>query len=290
MAENTNTLPEPPVPADADLRNFTFYPVDINALFGSEFHAIANDAEWRAGLTLWLKSYHQVPAGSLPFEDVALCRLAEFGRDVKAWGKVREVAMRGWYRCRDGRLYHAVVARKVIDAWEGKREQRARTEAARLAALKKRQSQSQTSVTEQPTHSVTEVVTASKGEGEGKGKGIDHTPREAKNGHPSPAADFPEHPVDADVRAVLARCDFVTPTDMGPSQRSDARTLVDALGTDAVVDLLRRAVAHGSGEPWSYAKKIHRNDVKAAKLAMAAKRPNGTIRPTVRATGGMSEH
>ena len=38
--------------------------IRINRLFGSSFHARASDAEWRAGVTLWLKSFHQVPAGS----------------------------------------------------------------------------------------------------------------------------------------------------------------------------------------------------------------------------------
>ena len=32
-------------------------------------------------MTLWLKAQDQVPAGSLPGDDVELCRLAELGRD-----------------------------------------------------------------------------------------------------------------------------------------------------------------------------------------------------------------
>src|SRR5690606_6486157 len=80
---------------------------------------IASDAEWRAGLILWLKSYHQVPAASLPDDDVALARLAEFGRDVRGWKKVRDVALRGWVLCDDGRLYHPVVAEKALVAWIG---------------------------------------------------------------------------------------------------------------------------------------------------------------------------
>jgi hypothetical protein len=93
---NDSALPSPLVPGNVDLRDFPYMPMDIARLFGSEFHAGANDAEWRAGVTLWLKSFHQVPAASLPADDVALARLAEFGRDMKAWGKVKGVALRGW--------------------------------------------------------------------------------------------------------------------------------------------------------------------------------------------------
>ena len=113
-------LPEPMVPAEVDLRDFAYMPIDIIRLFGSEFHANATDAEWRAGVTLWLKSYHQVPAASIPDDDVALARLAELGRDLKAWKKIKANALRGWNKCADGRLYHPVVAEKVIDGWNAK--------------------------------------------------------------------------------------------------------------------------------------------------------------------------
>ena len=83
-------LPEPLVPANVDLRDFPFMPIEVERLFGSEFHARASDSEWRAGVTLWLKSFHQVPAASLPDDDVALARLAGLGRDVRAWRRIQE--------------------------------------------------------------------------------------------------------------------------------------------------------------------------------------------------------
>lgn len=112
-------MTSPLTPPDLDLRDFPYLPLDIARLFGSQFHAIASDAEWRAGMILWLKSYHQVPAASLPDDDVALARLAEFGRDVRGWKKVRDVALRGWVLCDDGRLYHPVVAEKALVALLG---------------------------------------------------------------------------------------------------------------------------------------------------------------------------
>ena len=118
---------EPLTSADCDLRDFAFMPMDIVRLFGSRFHAIASDSEWRAGVTLWLKSFHQVPSGSLPDDDIELCRLAELGRDVKAWRKLRENALHGWIKCSDGRFYHPVVSEKANEAWAKKQAQRERS-------------------------------------------------------------------------------------------------------------------------------------------------------------------
>lgn len=118
-------MTQPPlVSPDVDLRDFGFMPVDIGRLFGSRFHSASTDGEWRAGMTLWLKSYHQVPAASVPDDDVDLARLAEFGRDVKAWLKVKQGALRGWIKCDDGRLYHPVVAEKALEGWLEKLGQR----------------------------------------------------------------------------------------------------------------------------------------------------------------------
>lgn len=117
-------LPEPLVPPDVDLRDFPYMPVDIVRLFGSQFHAQSNDATWRAGVTLWMKSYHQVPASSLPDDDPSLIRLSELGRDTRAWRKIREGALYRWEKCSDGRLYHRVVAEKALEAWIEKLTQR----------------------------------------------------------------------------------------------------------------------------------------------------------------------
>jgi hypothetical protein len=113
----TETRPDPLVPPDVDLRDFPFTPIFRSRLFGSSFHARVTDAEWRAGVTLWLKSWDQVPAGTLPTDDIDLCRLAEFGRDRKSWSKVKQGAMHGWVECTDGRLHHRVVAEGVLEAW-----------------------------------------------------------------------------------------------------------------------------------------------------------------------------
>ena len=125
----TEQTPLPMTPADCDLRDFAFMPLDINRLFGSRFHAVSTDAEWRAGLTLWARSFHQVPAASLPNDDVELCRLAELARDMKTWKKLKSGALYGWVLCSDGRYYHPIVAEKANEAWKRKLDQRNRSKA-----------------------------------------------------------------------------------------------------------------------------------------------------------------
>lgn len=133
----------PPVPAEVDLAEFRYFPLIIDRLFGSAFHARASDTEWRAGVTLWLKAYRQHPAGSLPDDDIELCRLAELGRDLKTWRKIKPMALHGWFLADDGRLYHKTVAEVVTEAWERKIAHRNRTEPARAARLLQRQQQSE---------------------------------------------------------------------------------------------------------------------------------------------------
>mgnify|MGYP000750607658 CR=1 FL=1 len=75
----------------------------------------------------------QALANTPDVDQRSLARLLGFGRDIKGWRRVRAAGgMRGWLKCTDGRLYHAVVAEKARDAWVGKMAQRWRTECARI--------------------------------------------------------------------------------------------------------------------------------------------------------------
>lgn len=120
----SESLPAPLVPAEVDLRGLEYMPLLGARLFGSDFHARATDAEWRAALTLWWAAWQQVPAGSLPDDDVILCRLAELGRDLKGWKKVKARALHGFERCSDGRLYHSVLCEQVAVAWDKRVKER----------------------------------------------------------------------------------------------------------------------------------------------------------------------
>jgi hypothetical protein len=148
-------------PAECDLRGLPYMPVDTIRLFDSDFYAMANGDEFKAGFTLWGKAFMQVPAGSLPNDDRVLAHLSGAGAN---WCNVKEMALHGWVKCSDNRLYHKTVAEKVKDAWDARLSSRARTEAARAArhpAKVTNGATPPTSVTEHVTESVTEVVTDS---------------------------------------------------------------------------------------------------------------------------------
>ncbi len=115
-----NDLPIPPIDADVDLTDFPFMALDVRRLRDSRFAATAGGAAFMAGLLLWCASWHQVPAASLPDDDVELASLAGFGKVVREWRKVRTGALYGWTLCSDGRLYHPTVAEKACEAWESK--------------------------------------------------------------------------------------------------------------------------------------------------------------------------
>ncbi|WP_081768984.1 DUF1376 domain-containing protein [Herbaspirillum sp. RV1423] len=131
-------LPTPLTPADCDLRDFMFMPLDVLRLRDSDIAVISSGDEFRCAVLLWCASWHQVPAASLPDDDVILSGLSGFGRVIKEWKKVREGALRGWIKCGDGRLYHPVVAEKANEAWRGRIDYREKKEAERLrkAALR----------------------------------------------------------------------------------------------------------------------------------------------------------
>jgi hypothetical protein len=166
----------PLTPPECDLRGMPFMPVDLVRLFDSDLYALSTGDEFKAAFTLFGKSFLQVPAGSLPSDDRILAHLSGAGA---RWAKVRDMALRGWIKCDDGRLYHPVVADKALEAWKARIAQRARTEAARQAKAAQRQGGSNVSgsgachsvtgsVTDTPTTSVTDNVTGSKGQGQGQ--------------------------------------------------------------------------------------------------------------------------
>lgn len=126
-------MTDPLVPAEIDLRDFEFMPLQVARLRDSDLAIEATGDEFRAAVLLWCTAWHQVPAGSLPDNDTALASYAGYGRgDVKSWMRVRTGALRGFVRCSDGRLYHPTIAEKAIEAWDGKLRLRHRRECERI--------------------------------------------------------------------------------------------------------------------------------------------------------------
>ncbi|VWB97929.1 DUF1376 domain-containing protein [Burkholderia lata] len=111
-----NDLPNPLTPADCNLRDFPFMPIEVKRLLTSETWILGSGDERAAAITLWLESWHQIPAASLPADDRMLGHLSQ----AKNWKRVKDHALRGWVKCADGRLYHPVAAEKVLEAWLSK--------------------------------------------------------------------------------------------------------------------------------------------------------------------------
>lgn len=104
----------PLMPKDCDMTGMEFMPLQVGKLFGSDFWLMANRLEKLAAMTLWAKSWHQVPAGSIPSDDRILAGMSEMGED---WPKVRDMALHGWVKCSDGRLYHPRVCEIALVAY-----------------------------------------------------------------------------------------------------------------------------------------------------------------------------
>lgn len=115
--------PEPLTPTDCDLRGLPFMQLDVSRLVDSDMFALSTGEEFKAAVALWCKSWLQIPASSLPNDDRVLAHLSGAG---SRWSRIKEMALRGWVLCSDGRLYHPTVAEKARHAWESRVRQRER--------------------------------------------------------------------------------------------------------------------------------------------------------------------
>lgn len=132
----------PLTPADCDLRDFQFMPLDVVRLRDSDIAVMVTGEEFRSAVMLWCAAWHQVPAGSLPNDDRSLSSLAGYGRAVGEWLKVKEGALRGWIECSDRRLYHPVVCEKARESWDSKLQHAYDKLVDRLRKLNKKREES----------------------------------------------------------------------------------------------------------------------------------------------------
>ena len=127
--------PEPMTPPDCNLTDFKFMPVDCQRLRDSDLNAEQTPEENWAAFLIWLASWHQVPAASIPDSDDWLAQKAGYksrGRIDPRWKEVRAGALRGFVMCSDGRMYHPVVAEKAREAWLSKLKNRWMAECKRI--------------------------------------------------------------------------------------------------------------------------------------------------------------
>jgi len=130
-------LPAPLTPPNCDLRGYDFMPLFGQKLFASRLYtrSLRQPRAGMAALKLWWCAWQQCPAGSLPDDDEDLSILADFGTDMKAWKAAREIALHGFVKCSDGRLYHPVLCEEAKEAYE--RRVRERERKAEMRAKKK---------------------------------------------------------------------------------------------------------------------------------------------------------
>lgn len=112
----------PLTPADSNLSDFKFMPLEVQRLRKSRAWLICKRRPELAFymLNLWTASWHEQPAGSLEDDDDVLADLAMC--DPAKWMKLRADVLRGWIKCSDGRLYNKTVAEKANESWTSKLE------------------------------------------------------------------------------------------------------------------------------------------------------------------------
>ena len=118
-----------------DVRALPFMPLFVGRLLTSDTWLLASGDEAKAAVTLWARSWHQVPAGTLPNDERLLAALSGAGA---RWRKVREVALRGFLLGDDGRLHHELIEGAADDALARFEGQQTRTAAATAARMAKR--------------------------------------------------------------------------------------------------------------------------------------------------------
>lgn len=125
---------------DIDLRDFAYMPLHIGRLQKSKaWLACKRDPSLAFYmLNLWMRSWHEVPCGSIEDDDDVLADAAMC--TVKEWERVKEKTLRGWEK-RGDRLFHPVVTEIATDSWEKKKNQRRRTSSATEARTRNRHEQ-----------------------------------------------------------------------------------------------------------------------------------------------------
>lgn len=103
-------------------------------------------------MNLWMRAWHEVPAGSIEADDDVLADAAMCSPEE--WERVKGDVMQGWEE-RDGRWHHHVVTGLAVEGMEKIEARRRRTEAARQA----RSQQRSMSATQNAAASVTDTAT-----------------------------------------------------------------------------------------------------------------------------------
>lgn len=137
MDRHMTTLPAPFVPGHVDLEGFDYMPLDFRRLRKSKgwLRAKRRPEIGFYMVNVWTGAWQNVPAGSVEDDDDVLADLAMC--DPARWAEVKDDVMHGWVKCSDGRLYHPVVAEKVIEAWKTRVDHRVKMMKTRIGKVRK---------------------------------------------------------------------------------------------------------------------------------------------------------
>lgn len=154
--------------ADIDVRCLPYMPLQIETLRKSKTWLRCRRRPELGFylMNLWMRAWHEVPAGSIEDDDDVLADAAMCPPDK--WIDIRDTLLDGWEK-RDGRIYHRTVTELATEATGKLRSNKKRTEAARKAADEARRAASGNNVIGSVTDGETSV-TVNVTDHEGKGR------------------------------------------------------------------------------------------------------------------------
>jgi hypothetical protein len=114
-------LPEPLVPAGTSLRSFDWFPFQALGWINSPRRLRAPAGGIEVMLLLMAEAWRQVPAASLPSDDLVLRNLAGLSAKGPVWNRLKKWVLEDWVLCRDGRYYHPDLARAATETLKGRK-------------------------------------------------------------------------------------------------------------------------------------------------------------------------
>lgn len=115
-------LPRAPVPPECDLTTLGWYPCHVRLMLGHRINdpLRTTPEQFRAAMRLMWEAWHQVPAASLPDDNMRLADLAGYKTNIPAWNRVKAGALCDFVQCADGRWYSITLLPEAIIAWRRK--------------------------------------------------------------------------------------------------------------------------------------------------------------------------
>lgn len=116
-------LPAPIVDAEISLIGLPFMMVHVLRLKKSKAWLACKKKPALAYylMNLWMAAWYEEPAASIEDDEDALADAA--GCTDKQWREMKEILLRGWVKCSDGRLYHPFLCELAEEAWHGRRSE-----------------------------------------------------------------------------------------------------------------------------------------------------------------------